>query len=1123
MQNNSNQQNSQPNSQQEHPAVVEQINNSNSRDIHNYEKGMRALRKFKKIAWFTGICGFLLLIVGIVMPIILINFIKNQAKEQVVMQSSNYDQWGQIPGDTGMVLERQFTFFNWTNAERFFIYGDKPTLNESQPVYYQEYQNFTSPQYNEDGSIVSYQFQEFFIPIKGSNGEELQTTVNLGPMGFWYQIKQASRVQIGIQAFYGLISGMVQQLLDTLDVGFLQQSFDNSLDKWKAFLQVGDQQTQISQMVLVQDTIFNDPNYGFNANSYVWMIAYKEMMSSSVNKPTCMFLTNYFKIDYNNLSSFFVLKNGDFQNSIGISRQLLVKGQFGCTQTDEQQIRACLAVMILFTFCFFFNFLKFHKQAGQWASQKLGFSIVEQNKTTVGNPEIQSFQEEYFKNYIDSSSKYQTIDFPQEWAEKVTYYIQNPADITVFTKNTNTLLNQGNLAVLYTNGELYDKTNDIKYLQVIADRFEINEQYFQESYLDAAYLFWEYAKYMVDIFAESKNYKDGGSAVAGLTGAASQALYTVFSETQDQLAISLIQPLMKIVFIQSKVTTCEIFQNYVNQKLSTTYNLCIDNSPFQEFDLQTMKVLYECNMYGGFSAYCGSLAAQLGNKNLISQLSQVDLVQGAIQFADGQMKTTYNCYTNALKCSYYEIAVKQWYNMEIIRNIPAVLKGLIPDYGTDTLKQWVHDLPHAYEWGYYAEHFKDTFTQPPPQLNYDQLTQLLGFDYLFSGTRQIQMFLIDSNFEANYFFSEPSQIRDYLRWITAFTAFGLTQTRKANDLLSGYQDDFLYQIATMNPQAGGDPSTGYMLNFNDINMTDTKQFQQQAMYTGKSDYNMVRQYQQVNGLEYVSFLKPSFDGFQVSQNFVTPWAKNIPIVGTDAGSNQPDVGKHTNLPIFVTTVYTGGYVENTGKEEDFHGINTYKYMISGCIMRNASVCSQNSDVYSYYYDYSINLTSILQAPVFNTKTHMYQMQPNMSERIILYNKDGNLQYPNEWDDTYMLVEPYTGVSLGITLNLQGVLLFEPDLLFNKIKEPVMIPFFYVYRSGNFTQAKIDDIYGALKAGLLIQQLILYIGCSLGAILLLAFAYSIFAIKKLRKHIKPQLVEDIKKENEQQLLNSETYY
>lgn len=55
---------------------------------------------------------------------------------------------------------------------------------------------------------------------------------------------------------------------------------------------------------------------------------------------------------------------------------------------------------------------------------------------------------------------------------------------------------------------------------------------------------------------------------------------------------------------------------------------------------------------------------------------------------------------------------------------------------------------------------------------------------------------------------------------------------------------------------------------------------------------------------------------------------------------------------------------------------------------------------------AINLTSILGGPVFNTKTHMYNMQPPMYERIKVLNTDGNLQLPNSWDESYISVEPY---------------------------------------------------------------------------------------------------------------------
>lgn len=58
------------------------------------------------------------------------------------------------------------------------------------------------------------------------------------------------------------------------------------------------------------------------------------------------------------------------------------------------------------------------------------------------------------------------------------------------------------------------------------------------------------------------------------------------------------------------------------------------------------------------------------------------------------------------------------------------------------------------------------------------------------------------------------------------------------------------------------------------------------MYTGKGDINKIRQYTHVNGKEFINFLKPQFDGNKTVSSFISPWATNISIVGTDAGANR---------------------------------------------------------------------------------------------------------------------------------------------------------------------------------------------------------------------------------------------
>jgi len=45
------------------------------------ELAERALTRYKKYAWLTGICGVLFLTIGIVMPFVLYSYIKSQAAQ----------------------------------------------------------------------------------------------------------------------------------------------------------------------------------------------------------------------------------------------------------------------------------------------------------------------------------------------------------------------------------------------------------------------------------------------------------------------------------------------------------------------------------------------------------------------------------------------------------------------------------------------------------------------------------------------------------------------------------------------------------------------------------------------------------------------------------------------------------------------------------------------------------------------------------------------------------------------------------------------------------------------------------------------------------------------------------
>ena len=78
------------------------------------------------------------------------------------MQESNQNLWAKIPGDSGMVIYRNFTFFNFTNPLDFVFYNKTPEFMVDGLHTYQEYQEFTDREYLDDGDQVAYNYWQYF-------------------------------------------------------------------------------------------------------------------------------------------------------------------------------------------------------------------------------------------------------------------------------------------------------------------------------------------------------------------------------------------------------------------------------------------------------------------------------------------------------------------------------------------------------------------------------------------------------------------------------------------------------------------------------------------------------------------------------------------------------------------------------------------------------------------------------------------------------------------------------------------------------------------------------------------------------------------------------------------------
>ena len=78
------------------------------------------------------------------------------------MQESNHNLWAKIPGDTDMVIYRNFTFFNFTNPLDFVFYNKTPEFMVDGIHTYQEYQEFTDREYLDEGDQVAYNYWQYF-------------------------------------------------------------------------------------------------------------------------------------------------------------------------------------------------------------------------------------------------------------------------------------------------------------------------------------------------------------------------------------------------------------------------------------------------------------------------------------------------------------------------------------------------------------------------------------------------------------------------------------------------------------------------------------------------------------------------------------------------------------------------------------------------------------------------------------------------------------------------------------------------------------------------------------------------------------------------------------------------
>lgn len=250
------------------------------------------LRKYRKHKICIGVsvcCTVVWLGIAIGFPFLLASLIDSQAKSGIVMTPDNENLWAHIPGGTNTITYRNFTFFNFTNPREFLYQGQKPLFREVSGYSYIEKQDFINIEYLDGGNEVKYDYWLHFEEASTTrNLNEKVKVINLGPVGFWNQLKSTDMPTFAIQGFGQLTFELRATFKSTvLGQGVAQQFLPNQTN-WLPLAGSAGISSKVATF------LWTDLQYGLNnPNNYeIWLAAARDRFSADYR-----ILLNYFGLE----------------------------------------------------------------------------------------------------------------------------------------------------------------------------------------------------------------------------------------------------------------------------------------------------------------------------------------------------------------------------------------------------------------------------------------------------------------------------------------------------------------------------------------------------------------------------------------------------------------------------------------------------------------------------------------------------------------------------------------------------------------------------------------------------------------------------------------------------------
>ena len=187
-----------------------------------------------------------------------------------------------------------------------------------------------------------------------------------------------------------------------------------------------------------------------------------------------------------------------------------------------------------------------------------------------------------------------------------------------------------------------------------------------------------------------------------------------------------------------------------------------------------------------------------------------------------------------------------------------------------------------------------------------------------------------------------------------------------------------------------------------------------------------RLYYSVFGTQDMLQMVPDFDGNETRNITKNPYNELVPLKGTDGFTDRPNLNPDgDSFEVFVTMLFRYGITHGKKDTRNYNGLTGYLYRMDNSLMDKNPIFNQDR------WNGFLNFSSVMSAPVFNSKRHFLDADEEILSFIDYQTYDGKTITPvRDDDDIYLYVEPYTGLSLSAWLKLQTSVELSNNLLFN---------------------------------------------------------------------------------------------